>query len=291
MPVKRSSPPPASQARPPTTSAPPRAPASTPPPERTQNVAASRPVHHRDDLFETPPPRAREANAVAEREALPPRPLRVVVTGYGDFAGTWNEAEGRPNPSGVLAAQLAELGLQNATVEYRKLEVTHGAVEAFMSEIRDNPPDVVISMGVSSKAQVEERPQNWKGNAIDGHGNRIVEGAISDGFAARERIRTDLPVNAIEAALREAASNGALPNRTVGTDDPALHGESEDYSPDDSAYLCNYLNFRLTETFGQDDRVTAGFVHVTPQTTAEEIQVIAQSVVNRELERRADLHG
>src|SRR5438874_2615481 len=28
------------------------------------------------------------------------RKLKVVVTGYGDFGGTWNEAAGRPNPSG-----------------------------------------------------------------------------------------------------------------------------------------------------------------------------------------------
>lgn len=225
------------------------------------------------------------------------RRLKVVVTGYGDFGATWKEAEGRPNPSGILARQLAELGLPNAEVECRRLEVTHGSVEAFLEEMKSVCPDVILSMGVSGKqAQVEERPQNWKGGGVDGHEQPIVEGPISDVVAPRERLETDLPVEAIDRALCEAAPE--LPHgRTVKTDDRSRTGPDEEYSPDDSAYLCNYLNFRLTETYKGEPRISAGFIHVNghephrPGTTAEELRVILQAVVNQQLLRRRELEG
>src|SRR5439155_26257864 len=71
--------------------------------------------------------------------------LKVVVTGYGDFGGTWDEAAGRPNPSGEIAKQLASMGLKNADIEYRKLPVTHDAGDNFMKEMQTVKPDVVIS--------------------------------------------------------------------------------------------------------------------------------------------------
>ncbi|MBI3181208.1 MAG: hypothetical protein HYZ28_03595 [Myxococcales bacterium] len=238
-----------------------------------------------------------EAPASAGPVELRPgeRKLKVVITGYGDFGGTYDEAAGRPNPSGVLAKKLAELGLKNADVEFRKLEVTHGAVESFLRDMERARPDVIISMGVSGgQAQVEERPQNWKGGGTDGRNQPIEEGPISRTVAPRARMETDLPVDAIDKALTGSA--GSLPNgRTVGTDDRSRSGRDEEYFPDDSAYLCNYLNYRLTETFGRDERVTAGFVHINgdspgrPGTTAEEMRVLAQAVVDRQVLKLREL--
>jgi pyrrolidone-carboxylate peptidase len=215
------------------------------------------------------------------------RRLKVVVTGYGDFGGTWNEAEGRPNPSGELAKQLAKMGLSNADVEYRRLDVTHESVDAFMKEMETVKPDVVISMGVSGGyAQVEEAPENWSSGSTDGAGNAIVEGPNDPAIDAHKRLHTDLPVDAIDKALNGSA--GALPDgRTIGTHVTRPRGNA--YSPDDSAYLCNYLNFKLTQAYGKDDRVTAGFVHINPPmdgkpgTTAAEVKVIVQAVVNQQI--------
>lgn len=202
--------------------------------------------------------------------------LRVIVTGYGDFAGTWDEAAGRPNPSSVLARALSASGLANARVERRELEVTHAAVEAFIAEVRENPPDIVLSLGVSPKAQVEERPENWKSDAIDGRGQRIEPGPISAREEPRVRLTTMLPVHAIEEALRRAERDGTLASRTVATS----LGPEGSYAPDASSYLCNYLNYRLTGTFGAVEGITAGFVHVTAQTTVDEIRIIAQALVD-----------
>jgi pyrrolidone-carboxylate peptidase len=199
----------------------------------------------------------------------PPRRPKVIVTGFGDF-GEWDAAAGKPNPSGELARRLAELGLTGADIEYRRLDVTQASVDAFVAEMEQVHPDVILSMGVSGgPARVEEAPENWIGPRIDGAGNPITAGPNDPSRPSHERLATDLPVEAIDRALDAAAPT--LPNgRTVQTG----------HAPDDSGYLCNYLNYRLTQAFGTDDGVTAGFVHVNTETTPEEIAVLVQAVVD-----------
>ncbi len=196
------------------------------------------------------------------------KPLRVVVTGYGAFMGLTN------NPSSALAQQLAEAGMPGAIIEYRRLDVTHGAVDRFMEEMRRNPPDVILSMGVSSHSQVEERPENVVGASEDGEGRPIAAGEVRPG-APRE-LRTDLPVDRITRALQRFGES-----RQIGTseNDPS-------YSPDRSAYLCNYLGFNLANTFGTVDSTTAGFMHVTAQTPPEQAQAVLEAIVSRQLEWR-----
>ncbi|MBL8954970.1 MAG: hypothetical protein JNK82_29605 [Myxococcaceae bacterium] len=196
------------------------------------------------------------------------KPLRVVVTGYGAFMGITD------NPSAALAQQLAEAGMRGAIVEYRRLDVTHAGVDAFLEEMKKNPPDVILSMGVSSHSQVEELPENVVGDADDGEGRRIVAGEVRPG--APKTLKTDLPVEHIDAALRRFGNQ-----RVVGTSqsDPA-------YAPDRSAYLCNYLGFNLANTFGPSESTTAGFVHVTETTPVEQLQAVLEAVVARQLEWR-----
>jgi hypothetical protein len=97
-------------------------------------------------------------------------PMKVVVTGYGAFMGITD------NPSANMAQKLTEQGVKGAIVEYRRLDVTTEAVDGFIAEMRKNPPDVILSMGVSSwKAQVEERPENHLGSANDGNDRPMAE--------------------------------------------------------------------------------------------------------------------
>jgi pyrrolidone-carboxylate peptidase len=200
------------------------------------------------------------------------RPLRVVVTGYGRFMGITD------NPSAAMAQRLAEAGVPGAIVEYRRLDVTHGAVDAFIEEMKRNPPDVILSMGVGGTSQVEERPENTVGGGEDGEGNPIVPGEVRPG-AARE-LSTDLPVERIDRALQRFGDR-----REVGT---SLSDRW--YSPDRSAYLCNYLGFNLANTFGGADATTAGFMHVTDHTPTEQVQTVLEAVVARQLEWRRE-HG
>lgn len=53
-------------------------------------------------------------------------PLKVVVTGYGAFMGITD------NPSANMAQKLAEAGVKGGIVEYRRLDVTTDAVDAFV---------------------------------------------------------------------------------------------------------------------------------------------------------------
>jgi pyrrolidone-carboxylate peptidase len=204
-------------------------------------------------------------------------PLRVIVTGYGPFGGI------QTNPSDVLGRKVSAMGVPGAVVEYRRLDVNHDAVDGFVEnvrhtdgfieEMRHDPPAVIMSLGYGgSLAQVEEQPNNRIGGGREGQTH--PKGPIVPGHP--EVLKTDLPVTDIEAALSK------VKDRTIGTHilDEAHH---RTYQPDRSEYLCNYINYRLTDTFGGNDAVgkatTAGFLHVSDATQPEELHAVLQAIV------------
>jgi pyrrolidone-carboxylate peptidase len=197
------------------------------------------------------------------------KPLRVVVTGYGAFMGITD------NPSANMAQKLAEQGLKGAIVEYRRLDVTTKAVDGFLAEMRKNPPDVILSMGVSGgQAQVEERPENHLGANNDGNDQPMAERTIRPG--GPQELSTDLPVETIDWAL-----SGFGGDRRVFTSksDP-------NYAPDRSAYLCNYLGYSLASEFGARDATTAGFMHINRETPVDQMHAALEAVAARQLDWR-----
>ena len=102
--------------------------------------------------------------------------------------------------------------------------------------MQKNPPDVILSMGVSSESQVEELPENRIGGGRDGNGKEMTPGKIKPNGATT--LKTDLPVKDIEASLKKFGDQ-----REVGTSyfdqitqvvtagkasTTALHGSTED---------------------------------------------------------------
>ncbi len=200
-------------------------------------------------------------------------PLKVVVTGYGAFMGITD------NPSANMAQKLAEAGVKGGIVEYRRLDVTTDAVDAFVAEMRRSPPDVILSMGVThGQAQVEERPENLLGAAADGNNQQMTERAVRAGGA--KELTTDLPVGTIDDALRPFGDQ-----RVVGTSksDPT-------YAPDRSAYLCNYLGYNLATEFAGTPKTTAGFMHISPETPPDQMHAVLEAVTARQLDWRRDQH-
>ena len=196
-------------------------------------------------------------------------PLKVVVTGYGAFMGITD------NPSANMAQKLSEAGVKGGIVEYRRLDVTTAAVDAFVAEMRSAPPDVILSMGVSHwKAQVEERPENHLGAANDGDDKPMAEREVRRGGA--QELTTDLPVAVIDAALKPFGDA-----RVVGTSQ-----SDQAYEPDRSAYLCNYLGYNLATEFVATAKTTAGFMHITPETPVDQMQAVLTAVTARQLEER-----
>ncbi len=196
-------------------------------------------------------------------------PLKVVVTGYGAFMGITD------NPSANMAQKLAEAGVKGGIVEYRRLDVTTDAVDAFVAEMRRSPPDVILSMGVThGQAQVEERPENLLGAATDGNNRQMTERAVRTG--GPKELSTDLPVGTIDDALTAFGDR-----RVVGTSksDPA-------YAPDRSAYLCNYLGYSLATEFAGTPKTTAGFMHISPETPADQMHAVLEAVTARQLDWR-----
>jgi pyrrolidone-carboxylate peptidase len=195
-------------------------------------------------------------------------PMKVVVTGYGAFMGITD------NPSANMAQKLSEQGVKGAIVEYRRLDVTTEAVDGFIAEMRKSPPDVILSMGVSSwKAQVEERPENHLGAANDGNDRPMAEREVRTG--GTQELRTDLPVEVIDHALQSYGDH-----RVVGTSK-----SDAAYEPDRSAYLCNYLGYNLATEFGNLP-TTAGFMHVTPSTPVDQMHSVLEAVTARQLDER-----
>lgn len=197
------------------------------------------------------------------------RPLKVVVTGYGAFMGITD------NPSANMAQRLAEAGVKGGIVEYRRLDVTPEAVEAFMAEVRRAPPDVILSMGVThGQAQVEERPENQLDANPDGNNRMMKARAVREG--GEQELRTDLPVEVIDDVL-----SGFGGSRAVFTSK-----SDASYAPDRSAYLCNYLGYNLAAEFGKSAATTAGFIHITPDTPTEQMHAVLEAVTARQLEQR-----
>jgi pyrrolidone-carboxylate peptidase len=199
------------------------------------------------------------------------KPMRVVVTGYGAFMGITD------NPSANMAQKLAEQGIQGAVVEYRRIEVNHDAVQAFIAEMKKSPPDVILSMGVSSHSQVEERPENKVGGGVDGDNKPITPGVVRQG--GKDELKTDLPVDAINKALDPF---GAA--RVVGSSKSDPY-----YQPDRSAYLCNYMGYNLADSFGTSARTTAGFIHITESTPQDQMHAVLEAIAARQAEVRRTL--
>ncbi len=202
------------------------------------------------------------------------KPMRVVVTGYGAFMGITD------NPSANMAQRLSERGVKGAIVEYRRLDVTPAAVDAFMGEMRRAPPDVILSMGVThGQAQVEERPENQLDAAPDGNNQLMTARKVrADG---PQELKTDLPVEAIDWAL-----SGFADNRKVFTSK-----SDANYQPDRSAYLCNYLGYNLAAEFGSTPKTTAGFIHISPQTPTEQMGAVLEAITAKQLDARRGGQG
>ena len=198
-------------------------------------------------------------------------PLKVVVTGYGAFMGITD------NPSANMAQKLAEAGVKGGIVEYRRLDVTPEAVDAFIGEMRRSPPDVILSMGVTGgQAQVEERPENHLGAAPDGNNVQMADRQVRAGGA--QELKTDLPVQVIDDALAPFGDA-----RVVGTSKSDPH-----YEPDRSAYLCNYLGYSLATEFAGTPKTTAGFMHISRETPPDQMHAVLEAVTARQLDWRRE---
>jgi pyrrolidone-carboxylate peptidase len=211
-------------------------------------------------------------------------PARVVVTGFGAF-GTITD-----NPSATFAQKLAESGVDGAIVEYRGLPVTTEAVDKFTAEMKASHPDVILSLGASSHAQIETKPENWIGRhnpsdppLKDGAGQIIKDGTV-DGSVLPPKtepgtLRTDLPVETIEKTL---APNSGIAVSTEGTHDR-------------SGYLCNYLGYKLADTFGgsgqERERTTAGFMHIASDTPTDKLHTVLEAATANQLEWRRHHSG
>jgi len=161
--------------------------------------------------------------------------MRVFVTGFGPFGDIGD------NPSAELARGCGR--------PHRILPVSYAAVEEALLDLRDEPFDALLMIGVAANAQ-RMRLETVAHNRIGRHPD--VEGVV----AGPGQIDPAGPFQL----------HGGLwgPSCELGETDPI------DVTTDAGDYLCNYIYFRAIQTF-PTRRV--GFLHVpTFETLAQGTQ-------------------
>lgn len=154
--------------------------------------------------------------------------MRMLVTGFtafGKFAR---------NPAEEIARGVAsELG-----GEFRGLEVAFEAVDALVEELRGNPPEVWVMVGVAGERKLisyEKVARNVVGKLADVWGE-VREGEIEVGIGER-----------VYGGLFEGLEE---------------YGEGGQESEDAGSYLCNYVYWRGVRGL---PGTRCGFVHVVPE--------------------------
>jgi len=192
---------------------------------------------------------------------------RIVVTGFGPYQHVTE------NESGETAKLLGATQLAGATIEYRILEVSPEAIDAFIAEMEIVKPAVIISLGYEGVSQLEERPQNRLesgGNGLGAAwaGRPVVEGAPAE-------LKTDLPTDVVDQALKSFGFRRKI--KTARLD--------RDYEPTHDGYICNYLAYQLSVTFGEAPATAAGFFHVNSRRVADQLRAVMVAVAEHQRAR------
>ncbi len=197
---------------------------------------------HRTEMPPPAPIDVADPAAPADDHHETDRPLRVLITGFGEFGGVTF------NPSWEAAKRLDGLTLPSgASVMARELPVVWDEAAAQLAEHVDAfHPDVVICFGVAEGEEgfrLERIAKNENRGSADNEGIRL-RGADIPG--APESYPSGLPLEKITADL-EAAD---LPTR---------------FSDDAGGYLCNQTFFRISHLAATGD--PGPVVAVEPQRT------------------------
>lgn len=150
--------------------------------------------------------------------------MRVLVTGFGPFGDVGD------NPSAWLAERVG--------FECRVLEVSFAAVDEFVEEVSNNPPDALVLMGVAAGAE-RMRIETTARNEV---------GAVPD---VRGEVAGPAPIDPLGPP-----QIGATLWRS-----PEFFQDNEYWETSTSAgtYLCNYVFYRCLKAL---PNTAVGFLHV-----------------------------
>jgi pyrrolidone-carboxylate peptidase len=185
---------------------------------------------------------------------------RIVVTGFGPYQNF------SVNESGEVAKLLATTQIPGAVVEFRILDVSPDAIDAFIVEMERVRPAVIISLGYESGTQLEERPQNVLSAGGNGLGAQWAGRAVVEGTPAE--LRTDLPTDVVDGALKSFGWRRSVKTERL----------DRDYVPTHDGYICNYLAYQLSVTFGEAPSTAAGFFHVNSRRVTDQLRAVLVAV-------------
>lgn len=174
------------------------------------------------------------------RPGEPPRPVRVLVTGFGPFPGVPYNAsaalvealrEGGPEPGVSLATAIVPV-------------LWEKAIATAQAAIAEHRPDAILHFGVSKRASgfvIETRAHNFSGPKKDHAGEARGAGVLMPGRSAIE-VAT-LPTQMLLAALK-AAGYPATISKNAGR------------------YLCNALFYSSLSLASGKGAPLVGFIHL-----------------------------
>ncbi len=163
---------------------------------------------------------------------------RVLLTGFGPFRHY------RLNPSEQMAAHFNGLEIGGSTIEGRVLPVSYRGCRAVADEIRRNPPQAVVMLGLRAthrrigleRIAVNIADGRFPDETGDRAENRVLDPTGPDGIFAT------LPIHTIHNALSTGGFSSHISN-SAGT------------------YVCNALFYHVVRVAGEF-QIPAGFVHI-----------------------------
>jgi pyrrolidone-carboxylate peptidase len=157
---------------------------------------------------------------------------RTLITYFGPFK------QFQENPAELVANKLQILFKKDATIEFKRLEVSYQSIDQFL-ETDLNHYDTIIELGVATKSEII-RLELFGRNFVNGFDNN----AVSKDGAINTNGKTVVKTNFSESFLDQIIT---------------IYPDSVSKSESAGKYLCNYLYYQSMNKFSEKNIL---FIHL-----------------------------
>ena len=186
---------------------------------------------------------------------------RILITYFGPFK------QFQENPAELVANKLQILFKKDATIEFKRLEVTYQSIDQFL-ETNLNQFDAIIELGVATKSEIV-RLELFGRNFVNGVDNN----AVSKDGAINPNGKTVVKTNFSESFLDQITT---------------IYPDSVSKSESAGKYLCNYLYYQSINKFPEKYILfihLANFIDIPHALSLDELVEIIAFVVKEKISR------
>jgi len=186
---------------------------------------------------------------------------RILITYFGPFK------QFQENPAELVANKLQILFKKDATIEFKRLEVTYQSIDQFL-ETDLNHYDTVIELGAATKSE-KVRLELFGRNFVNGVDNN----AVSKDGAINPNGKTVVKTNFSEIFLDQITT---------------IYPDTVSKSESAGKYLCNYLYYQSINKFPEKNILfihLANFIDIPHALSLDELVEIIAFVVKEKISR------